>query len=90
MYPISSTLMNINTYAIMTSKGAENSCTCKHILSTKRSVGLCVFNNEIKNAQSVLLSYISTQEFLRTRQKWGEAPCLNNARGTSFFISLIK
>ena len=39
---------------------------------------------EIKNAPSALLSYISTRDFLRTREK-----CFSNARGTSFFISFI-
>ena len=59
---------------------------------------------EIKNERSALLSSISTWEFLRTRGKRREAPLapssvlknsqvlieLNNARGTSFFISFNK
>ena len=31
------------------------------------------YNKEIKNAPSALLSYISTREFLRTREKCREA-----------------
>ena len=30
-------------------------------------------NKEINNAPSALLSYVSTREFLRTREKYGEA-----------------
>ena len=35
----------------------------------------CIYIKEIKNAPSALLSYISTREFLRTREKCGEARC---------------
>ena len=56
---------------------------------------------ELKNAPSVLLSYMSTRELLRTREKCEEARAegeasfrvlilLNNARPTRFFISFIK
>ena len=47
---------------------------------------------EIKNAPSALLSYLSTREFLRTREKCREArayipqQCTRN----KFFISFIK
>ena len=54
---------------------------------------------ELKNAPSVLLSYMSTRELLRTREKCEEAraevsskipACLyNNARGTSFFLLFL-
>ena len=54
-------------------------------------------NREIKNAPSALLSYISTREFLRTREKcfshfssvlknWRVLIYPNNARGTSFLF----
>ena len=36
-------------------------------------VTLSAFINEIKNSPSALLSYNSTREFLRTREKCGEA-----------------
>ena len=41
-----------------------------------------LYIKEIKNAPSALLSYISTREFLRTREKCGEA----RAEGFSFLL----
>ena len=38
------------------------------------ALSLPLRRKEIKNAPSALLSYISTWEFLRTREKCGEAP----------------
>ena len=53
------------------------------------------FTKEIKNMPNTLLSYLSTRELLRTREKcgeaWAEGGCFShNARRTSFFISFIK
>ena len=68
----------------------------QHILhyetvTLKRStvIGRIEFSiKEIKNAPSALLSYISTREFLRTREKCGEA----RAEGECFshFSSVLK
>ena len=38
------------------------------------ALSLPLRRKEIKNAPSALLSYISTRNFLRTREKCGEAP----------------
>jgi len=46
-----------------------------------------MFVKEIKNAPSALLSYISTREFLRTREKCGEARA-EGSRGTIFLFLL--
>ena len=47
-----------------------------------------MYIKEIQNAPSALLSYISTREFLRTREKWEEA----RAEGECFlhFSSVLK
>ena len=45
-----------------------------------------IYNKEIKNAPSALLSYISTREFLRTREKCGEA----RAEGETMLVALLS
>ena len=44
-----------------------------------------IYNKEIKNAPSAMLSYISTQEFLRTREKCGEARAEGSEKVFYFF-----
>ena len=47
-----------------------------------------IFSKEIKGAPSALLSYVSTREFLRTRERCGEA----GAEGECFsrFSSVLR
>ena len=72
--------------------GGEHWSADLHFRSIMQNVNnfeqLSYFHKEIKNAPSALLSYISTREFLRTRQKCGEA----RAEGECFshFSSVLK
>ena len=64
-------------------------CTRNHVITYTNNIrGKITYTKEIKNAPSVLLSSISTREFLRTLEKCGEA----RAEGEYFshFSSVLK